>query len=172
MTSLIRRARAAEAQVLREIERLAGERFRQVGLPGVADDEPLSVEVLTSYAADGRSWVAVDDGDLPVGYVLVDTVDDCAHIEQLSVRPDHQETGVGRALVERVGAWARDRELWAITLTTFKEVPWNAPFYRHLGFRELSEEDLGPQLREVREREAAHGLDPAKRVCMRWKLPS
>lgn len=166
VTSLIRPGRAAEGEALQEIERLAGQRFRDLGLAEVADDEPLPVEALASYAEDGRSWVAVDDAERPLGYVLVDIVDRCAHIEQLSVRPDHQGAGLGRALVERVRTWAKDRGLSAITLTTFTDVPWNAPLYRHLGFRELSEDELGPQLREVRDTETAHGLDPANRVCM------
>jgi hypothetical protein len=88
VTAVIRPARPEEGSRLREIECLAGERFR-VGLPEVADDEPASVETLARYAEDGRSWVAVDHMDLPIGYVLVDVVDGCAHIEQVSVLPNH-----------------------------------------------------------------------------------
>jgi len=61
--------------VLQAIERLAGERFRDVGLPEVADDDPFSVAHLASYADSGRSWVAVDEADVPIGYVLIDVVD-------------------------------------------------------------------------------------------------
>jgi GNAT superfamily N-acetyltransferase len=170
VTALIRPARTEEGSLLREIERLAGDRFRDVGLPEVADDEPASVEVLAHYARDGRSWVAVDHLDLPIGYVLVDVVDGCAHIEQVSVRPDHQGAGVGRALIARIRTWAADRGCSAVTLTTFRDIPWNAPLYRHLGFRALSDDEIGPQLRAVREAETAHGLDPAQRVCMRSEL--
>jgi GNAT superfamily N-acetyltransferase len=156
--------------MLREIERLAGARFRDVGLSHVADDEPASVDALARYAEDGRSWVAVDHMDVPIGYVLVGVVDGCAHIEQVSVRPDRQGSGVGRALLERVRTWATDRGLSSITLTTFTDVPWNAPLYRHLGFRVLAEDEIGPELREVRDDETAHGLDPTTRVCMRSEL--
>jgi hypothetical protein len=52
-------------------------------------------------------------------------------------------------------------------LTTFSDVPWNAPLYRHLGFRVLDDDDIGPELRARRADEAARGLDPASRVCMR-----
>jgi hypothetical protein len=44
VTAVIRPTRPEEGSVLREIECLAGERFREVGLPEVADDEPASVE--------------------------------------------------------------------------------------------------------------------------------
>jgi GNAT superfamily N-acetyltransferase len=171
MAVAIRPTRVADAPALREVERLAGEQFRQVGLPFVAEDEPAPAETLAGYATAGRSWVVVDDAGVPVGYVLVDVVDRCAHVEQLSVRPDHQGKGYGRALMERVRGWAVERRLSAITLTTFLEVPWNAPLYRHLGFRDLFEDEIGPQLLERRAVEAAHGLDPTMRVCMRAELP-
>lgn len=166
----IRPALPEDADALRNIERLAGERFREVGLDSIADDEPDSIEVLTQYALDGRSWVAIDDAGSSIGYVLVDVVDDCAHIEQVSVRPDRQGEGVGRALLDRVRLWAISTDRSAITLTTFGDVPWNRPLYEHLGFRVLSEIEIGPELRAVRETEARHGLDPATRVCMRFDV--
>jgi hypothetical protein len=65
---------------------------------------------------------------------------------------------------------ARQRGLDAVTLTTFRDVAWNAPYYERCGFRVLDETELGPGLRRVRDTEAAHGLDPARRVCMRRDL--
>jgi hypothetical protein len=49
-------------------------------------------------------------------------------------------------------------------------VPWNGPYYRRLGFREVApaEETLG--LRRVRAHEAAIGLDRWPRLCMRRDL--
>lgn len=163
----IRPTRVGEEPVLQLIERLAGERFREVGLPEVADDEPEPVEVLAEFARDGRSWCAIDEADRPVGYVLVEVVDDGAHVAQVTVHPDHQGRGLGRALLDRVDAWAAERGIGVVTLTTFRTVPWNAPLYRHLGFRDLSDDELGPGLRAVRDAEADGGLDPAQRVCMR-----
>ena len=163
-------AHPGDAPHLQEIERRAGQRFRDVGMPEIADDEPPSTDVLARYADDGRSWVAADGADRPIGYVLVDTVDGCAHIEQVTVSPDHQGAGVGRALVDEVRRWARERGMPAVTLTTFSEVPWHAPLYEHLGFRVVDEAEVGPELRALRDDEARHGLDPAQRVCMRAEI--
>lgn len=58
----------------------------------------------------------------------------------------------------------------ALTLTTFTDVPWNAPYYARCGFRRLDDGELTPGLREISEREAAHGLDRWPRVCMRRAL--
>jgi GNAT superfamily N-acetyltransferase len=163
---VIRPATGDDGESLRDVERAAGARFRDVGMPEIADDEPGSVEFLATYAAGGRSWVAEVDGGI-AGYVLVDVVDGNAHVEQISVHPDHQGRGVGRALLDHVRAWAADRSMAAVTLTTFREVPWNAPLYRHLGFVDLDDHELGPEMRALVAAEAAHGLDPAVRTCMR-----
>ena len=57
-----------------------------------------------------------------------------------------------------------------MTLTTFRHVPWNQPLYEHLGYRELTDGEIGPELRSLMAEEAAHGLDPALRVAMRKDL--
>jgi GNAT superfamily N-acetyltransferase len=166
VTVTIRPATPADTAAMQAIERLAGQRFREVGLPGVADDEPASAEELAAYVNAGRAWVADDDGQV-YGYLLVDDVDGAAHIEQVTVLPDRQGQGIGRALIDRAELWARASGRPALTLTTFRDVPWNRPLYEHLGFRVLAEGELSPGLVALRAHEAAHGLDPALRVVMR-----
>jgi GNAT superfamily N-acetyltransferase len=170
MPIVIRRSGPDDGHALREIERLAGARFREVGLERIADAEPASVDTLTAYAEAGRSWVALEAGDRPVGYVNADVVDGNAHVEQISVRPDRQGIGIGRALIDRVRAWAYETGKPAMTLTTFTTVPWNAPLYAHLGFASIPEDEIGPELRAVRDAETLQGLDPALRICMRLGL--
>jgi GNAT superfamily N-acetyltransferase len=166
MPPIIRPSTPEDGPDLQRIELLAGEQFRDIGMADIADAELPSTEVLARYAEAGRGWVALDETGRPSGFVIVDVVDGNAHIEQVSVRPDQQGRGVGRALIDRVRAWAAERRMAAMTLTTFRDVPWNAPLYRHLGFHDLSEAELGPELAAVRDEETAHGLDPATRVCM------
>jgi GNAT superfamily N-acetyltransferase len=105
-----------------------------------------------------------------VAYLLADIVDGNAHIEQVSVHPRHSRKGLGKALIEQAVVWARRRGLGAVTLTTFADVPWNAPYYQRLGFRRLQEAELTPGLRAIRAREAAIGLDRWPRCCMRRDL--
>jgi ribosomal protein S18 acetylase RimI-like enzyme len=102
-----------------------------------------------------------------VGFVIVDMVDGAAHIEQVSVVLASQGRGVGRALIDQVRRWAGEHGLPALSLTTFNDVPWNRPLYEHLGFRVIAAEEIGPGLRALMAKEAAHGLDPASRVAMR-----
>jgi GNAT superfamily N-acetyltransferase len=168
LTSLpIRAARVGDVERLRSVEVAAGAVFADIGMPEIAADHPPSAEVLAGWIAAGRVWVACD-GDLPVAYVLVDDVDGCVHVEQLSVHPDWSRRGVGAALLDHVTGWASSRGAAALTLTTFADVPWNAPYYERLGFVRL--DSLTPGLRAVRDSEAARGLDRWPRVAMRRDL--
>jgi GNAT superfamily N-acetyltransferase len=159
---MIRAAGPTDLPALRAIERAAGEPFRALGMAAIADDEPPSLETLGSYQRGGRAWVY---GERPVAYVLADIVDGHAHLEQVSVHPGHSRQGVGRRLIDHVGEWAAADNLAGLTLTTFADVPWNAPYYARLGFRIVT--DLSPGLRAIRDHEAAIGLDTWPRVTMR-----
>jgi GNAT superfamily N-acetyltransferase len=136
-------------------------------MDGVADDDPPSAEDLMAYQRDGRAWVVADEGDRAVAYLLVGQVDQNAHIEQVSVHPGHARRGLGRALIDQAEAWAATHGLEGLTLTTFADVPWNAPYYARLGFRTLAVDEMTTGLRGVRAQEAALGLDAWPRVTMR-----
>lgn len=75
-----------------------------------------------------------------VGFVHVLEVDGLAHLEQLSVAPDHARRGHGRRLVEAALDEARDRGHDRISLRTYADVPWNAPFYARAGFVDVAPE--------------------------------
>ncbi|WP_437054233.1 GNAT family N-acetyltransferase [Streptomyces sp. enrichment culture] len=163
----IRLAGYNDLAALPELQLAAGEAFRGIGMTDVADNPPQAVEELAVYQRAGRAWVGVEFTDTPMGFVVVDLLDGCAHIEQVSVHPTVRGRGLGRRLIDHVAAWAADMELPALTLSTFRTVPWNAPYYRRLGFRELEGGQLTPGLRSALEAEAHFGLDLSTRVCMR-----
>ncbi|GAA2041255.1 hypothetical protein GCM10009720_22180 [Yaniella flava] len=99
----------------------------------IAEDEPLTVQELALFQAGGRAWVSTDESDQPVAYMLLQRVDNCAHVEQVSVHPDHAGRRLGQDLIEFAASWADHYDLAGVTLTTFQHVPWNAPYYRRLG---------------------------------------
>ncbi|MER5943252.1 GNAT family N-acetyltransferase [Streptomyces sp. NPDC001928] len=156
-----------ELPVLQDIERAAGAAFRDLGMAAVADDEPPALDVLERYRRAGRAWAACEGDGRPVAYLIGEPVDGALHIEQVSVHPDSARRGVGRALLAYAADRAREEGLTGLTLTTFTEVPWNAPYYTRLGFRTLEEAELTPGLRTIRAHEAELGLDRWPRVCMR-----
>ncbi len=164
---VLREATPRDLPGLRELERAAGAPFRGLGMGAVADDEPPTVTELSAFQAAGRAWVCTDTDDVPVAYLLVDVVDNEAHIEQVSVHPDHARRRLGQRLIDQAETWARTRGLASLTLTTFRDVPWNAPYYVRLGFDEIEEPAIGPGLRELRRKEADRGLDRWPRLAMR-----
>ena len=168
----IRGANPDDFETLQNIERAAGAQFAEVGMPEIANDEPFSLDDLRDYYERGHAWVLADDSGAPIGYAVVDEIDDAAHIEQVSVHPDHQRHGYGRVLLDAIATWAQLHGLSALTLTTFRDVPWNGPYYERYGFRTLSGSELSPGLAAVRDRETADGLDPDLRICMRLDLPA
>ena len=167
---LIRPARPADLTIIRDIERAAGLAFRDIGMPDIADDDLPTLAELDEYRRSGRAWVAVDGDDRPVAYLIADRVDGSLHVEQVSVDPAHAHQGIGRALIEHLADLARAEGVPGLTLTTFTDVPWNAPYYERCGFRRLTEDELTPGLRAIRERETEHGLDRWPRTCMRRDL--
>ncbi|MEU2615917.1 GNAT family N-acetyltransferase [Micromonospora sp. NPDC007271] len=160
-------ARADELTQLQRIEVASGAPFRDIGMVDVADMPPLPLDVLADRQRAGRVWVAVDAADQPIGFAVVDLVDGCAHVLQLSVDPAYARRGIGRGLLDHVAGWAAGRGLPALTLTTFRSVPWNGPYYARCGFRELTGPEVTPGLAELLAAEAALGLDPAERIAMR-----
>ena len=168
----IRGASPDDFEALQNIERAAGAQFADVGMPEIANDEPFSSDELRDYYERGHAWVLADESGAPIGYAVVDEIDRAAHIEQVSVHPDHQGHGYGRVLLDAIAVWAQMQGLAALTLTTFRDVPWNGPYYERYGFRVLQLSELTPGLAAVRARETADGLDPDLRICMRLDLPT
>jgi ribosomal protein S18 acetylase RimI-like enzyme len=169
---IIRAPLDRELPGLVELERAAGELFRRTELAEVADDEPRPVEWIRRFGAEDLVRVALDDGDdVPVGYLVAEPVDGNLHVEQVSVHPRAARRGFGRALLDHAAGMAAERGLAALTLTTFTDVPWNAPYYARLGFTVVDEGDLTPGLRRIVAAEAAiEVLASWPRVVMRRPL--
>ena len=77
---------------------------------------------------------------------------------------------MGRALVAAVIEQARAMQLNSVTLTTFRDLPWNAPFYQRMGFVELTLAQADRHLRDALQAEITHGFPPERRCAMRLPL--
>ncbi|HBL7051515.1 TPA: GNAT family N-acetyltransferase [Enterobacter cloacae] len=164
----VRPTHPGDVTALPAIERAAGERFRDYPeLAWLAEGDVISAEQHLDYAERGLSWLALAN-DQPVGFILAELHASSLFIVELSVHLDWQGKGIGRRLIACVADQARKRGLASLTLTTFRDVPWNAPFYARLGFEMIT--TLTPELREKREEETAHGLAYDARCAMRLPL--
>lgn len=159
-----------DIDALPDVELAAARRFATLpDLAWIADGPVQDRHMHRACADAGESWVARHNAQ-PVGFILTLPMDDSLFILELSVHPAWQGKGIGRALLATVAEAARHRGFHALTLTTFLQVPWNAPFYTSLGFEMLQDAALTPELRERREAETAHGLAWESRCAMRLIL--
>ncbi|MBO9547646.1 GNAT family N-acetyltransferase [Caulobacter sp.] len=159
MTVAIRPALASEIEAVRDIERASAQRF--IGLmDALAADEPSPASVLSDRIATGGLLVAEIDGAL-AAFVMFRPVSDGLYIEQIDVLPAFERRRLGATLIDAVGERTR-----RLLLSTFRDVPWNAPYYRRLGFRDLDDQKLAPDLTEIRREHLARGLDESLRVFM------
>lgn len=172
MAISIRPATPYNVPVLGVIERAAGLLFADIGMPEIAADDPLPEGVFMEGVNDGRLWVAVGQGDdaLPVAYLLAVILDESLHIEQLTVHPHYARQRIGSRLIDVCGDRATAWGYRSLTLTTFRDVPWNAPYYRRIGFMEVPDAQIPPALREIIRQEHDAGLDRWPRVVMRRAL--
>jgi GNAT superfamily N-acetyltransferase len=166
----IRLANVAELSALQDIECAAATLFLQTGYAFLAGADPTSFDQLYQQCQKGLVWVAARGDDQPVGFVIASPLDGRLYLQEIDVHPAYGRRGLGTRLILAVGEWAKRNGYTALTLSTFREVPWNAPFYARLGFVVIEETELSRGLREVREKEASHGLPIADRVCMRLDL--
>lgn len=161
----IREARQTELDSLRDIETEAGAPFADIGMRTIAEAEPPTVSTLARHYREGLAWVAVHRYRL-AAYLIADPVDANLHIEQVSVRPAFARRGIGRALIDHAAQIAHARQRNALTLTTFSDVVWNAPYYRRLGFTTVPVHELTTGLAAIREHEIHMGLDRWPRETM------
>jgi len=166
----IRLALPEDTAFLPSIERQAGALFKnclgEIGLTAAAFDQVQSSDDLAAAQQRGRLWVAVSPGGDRVGFALVIDVGGAAHLEELDVLPEHGRRGLGSRLLETVCDWARDAGYPRVTLSTFRDIPWNAPFYSRHGFRIVDPSDVSEQHVQLVRAEKARGLRIDLRVIM------
>jgi ribosomal protein S18 acetylase RimI-like enzyme len=147
---------------LPDIEERSDHRFADLGIH-FAEGQP------TDLATLSRAYAVFIVGEPIAGFAMTEVVDDCLHLEAIHVDLDLQGQGMGSALLQEIFR-AEGEHFAAITLVTFADIPWNAPFYAKHGFRVLDE--LSPGLSRIRRREIHNGLDQlGRRVVMRRALP-
>jgi len=154
---------------LAAIERSAASVFRDAGLAWIAEGDTMEAALLAALCRDRTLWVAVD-GDEPVGFLAGHNLDDGFYIAEVSVARSHQKRGIGAALIAAAVDHARTKGYPAVTLTTYRDLPGNAPFYARLGFEEIGPAEAGPaHARKLRD-EAEAGHDPSRRCIMAARL--
>jgi GNAT superfamily N-acetyltransferase len=162
----VRRAGPQDLGRLQAIQLAAGSTVPEVNLPAAGRALLVPAQSQAGDRQARRAWVAADEHDDPVGFLLADVVDECVHIEHVSVHPAYTGRGIGPMLLDHVDGWATRHNLRALTLIAFRGVPWNAAYYERLGFRELETPDITPGLAARKDAKATGAADPSALVCM------
>lgn len=149
---------------LNDLERAADTLFPASRLP--AGDDVLEHAVLSQACSAGVLIVVVCGDDLAGASIALPDGDDL-HLLQLAVHPEHGRRGLGRALLAATAQQAAAH--WrAITLTTFADLPFNAPFYQRFGFEFLNESEASTVVKDALKAERAQGM--TQRVAMTLML--
>ncbi|MEM7018069.1 MAG: GNAT family N-acetyltransferase [Pseudomonadota bacterium] len=168
MNIVIRPTELPEANLLPDIERSAGQSFLSIpDLAWLVNHDVMSPETHREFILAETSWVAATEDNVLVGFLSAECFGDELHLWELSVHAEHQGQGIGKKLIQCAMDYARRNILKALTLTTFREVAWNEPFYQRLGFVTLTAGAIGPRLSAELKSEQAHGLPIEQRCAMR-----
>lgn len=166
----VRSARAEELPLLSQIEQSAAGLFLDTPYSFLVDAEPLPLDFVWQRFQSGQVWVAVDPHDAVVGYAVTREVNGTIYLQQIDVVPEHGQRGIGSALVDEVCSWAKLHGYRVVSLSTFRGIPWNAPFYSKLGFRILDESEVTASFQQIRLQEIEAGLPISERVIMYCEL--
>lgn len=166
----IRSARVEELTLLTQIEALAAVRFLNTPYAFLVEADSLPLDFIQQRFQAGQVWVAVDQQDRVVGYAVTREVDRTLYLQEIDVVPAHGQRGLGSALVHYVRAWAKQSHYDVMSLSTFRDIPWNVPFYSKLGFRILDESELTAGFQQIRRQEDEAGLPISERVIMHCEL--
>jgi GNAT superfamily N-acetyltransferase len=157
----LRLARATDAAAMPGIERAAAVAFA---------DEPSIDPARTRSEADysrlirrGHCLVA-HVGEEMAGFLAAEPFSRELHIWEMDVDPRFGRRGIGAGLVRAAMIDARNSGFRALTLTTFRDLAWNGPYYARLGFEEVTALDAHPRLAGELANEVDDGL-PADRRC-------
>ncbi|MGX9699811.1 GNAT family N-acetyltransferase [Janthinobacterium lividum] len=172
MSYAIRAATGADLPLLAQVERSAATLFAHAGpeLAWLAQGEPLPLSTLQMLQQHGGVWVAADGQDRPSGFLAAQPLDGQWFIVELSVALPHQRQGLGARLLDAAAAHAQALGCACLTLSTYRHLPWNAPYYARHGFSAIEAAALGAGHALKLAREAQDGHDPALRCLMRKPL--
>ena len=164
-------AAAEEIPDLITIDLAAGQLFAGTGLlPDEALGDHVPADILRGAIPLGHIHTVRDAKGRLAGFTLTSVRRETLYLDQISVHPDHGRKGLGAALLKRVAAEASDRGLKTVMLSTFRDLPWNAPFYRRQGFRIVPPRKYETWMLQIEAAQANQGLDVSKRCFMARRL--
>jgi predicted N-acetyltransferase YhbS len=154
-----------------DIDRSTEAQFADAGHPEFVDGGSIPDDAAQRGIEEHRMFVAEIDG-LVVGWVFLGRDDGELCIGQISVDRNHQQHGIGSALMRKVIDDATQAGEPTIVLNTQADVAWNQPWYERFGFELVPPDSWTPTMQAIVEEQTAVGLNWSTRVHMRLTLRS
>lgn len=167
--AVVRTSRVADVAAFAAVERSAAALFLGTDRAWIASEEPTETEAHRAAIAAGHHWTAMIEGEV-AGFLLAQRFGDTLHVAELVVAAAHQRNGLGSKLLAAAESYAIAAAFGALSLTTYRDLAWNAPFYRRRGFRILAPAEVPRHLAAQLAAEAREGHDPALRCAMMKRL--
>ncbi|MDP9808759.1 GNAT superfamily N-acetyltransferase [Rhizobium tibeticum] len=162
---IIRQARLDDLPRLTEIEIDAFATLAEA-LGAVREPHALPRDVLQRSLDAGLLLVAADDEDQSIAFLAAEEIETSLYVIEFDVCQAWQRRGTGRRLMLAVIEMARAGGFSGVTLTTDRDVPFNAPFYASLGFIEPEPEAMPQFLQKKLDYEIETGMDADRRIAM------
>jgi len=166
----IRKAAPVEINILPQLELEAAELFRETKHAASIPAAPASLENFREAREAGLLLIAVLPQGITSGFALAEIIDLGIRLAGVDVLPRFGKNGIGAALVKSIISLAEEKKHKYLTLTTFKHVPWNAPFYKKLGFRVMNSEEFTPDILSIVQQEYKQCLLPEERCLMIYEI--
>ncbi len=162
----IRLARVDDAQSFHDVEEDAATLLaEEPTLAGVPVPPSTPAADYRAMIARGQCLTATVEHDV-VGFAAAGRAGRELHLNELSVARKHQGRGIGSTLLRALTIDARNCGIRAITLNTYRDIAWNAPFYEEHGFIEVQNLMEYPHLAQSLENAVALGLPRERRCAM------
>ncbi|KAA3610486.1 MAG: GNAT family N-acetyltransferase [Calditrichaeota bacterium] len=166
----IRLAEKKDLATLPGIEKKASALFKETKYFLAVGKDVTTFEDFEEAQEDGHLFVAINENDKPIGFAYMEIMGHGVHLDELDVLPEYGGKGIGTALVKKVNSWAKEKSYSAVSLTTYKNISWNAPFYKKLGFKEVVVSEMPKQLYTLFLQEHEQGLLMEDRVVMIFEV--
>ncbi len=161
----IRNATPDDFVNLPALEEDAAQAFVEFGYQDVLNMQALPVSFYKNLSSDSIILIA-DKNHEAVGFCVIIKIDNQAYLKEVSVAYKHSGQGFGRSLLDHAFQEAKERGYTFVTLTTFSDLPFNAPFYESLGFKKFAFDQRWPELKSLHEEEKCNALASYKRIAM------
>ncbi|MBQ0266971.1 GNAT family N-acetyltransferase [Providencia huaxiensis] len=167
----VRLATTLDAKSLPTVEASAGQAFTSIEkYQWLAEGDGQTEQDHLGFISEQLEWVAVNDCDEPIGFINAESHHTSLHICEVSVCQQWQGQGLGKKLIKQVLDAALARKITVVTLTTCRDVPWNAPYYQRLGFKILEINELTTELQAILQSEVDAGFAAEDRCAMAISL--